>query len=1080
MADTQEWTPLSVALGAGGLDLRQNQVAQAPDVLTEAVNLRYRNDKGLYKRNGHTGGPVLSGAEYVNLNLAETRTWLYGWGDYESTFPGNQFYLTQQRQLKGATSLAGNPVVWTGDRLFSYSGNERWSGSSPYWLRLNSLAGIPRGIPCYLPRVDVSRLDQGVYNPEAFDRSVGEKYSVVVTKGNGFLNATISDVSTGAVVTRNLDLLQSVSTSPKYVTAVYLNGRHVVVYSDSVSGGIYLTSMTEDHPSVWTAPTLRANGQKFDVEVVSDSTVLVAWRDPADSNIKATYFHGETPVGAPFAPATALVTSGAADAGCAVTVSPQTGEIALIWQEAAVTKARCFASNGVALAAAFNLTAGDAGTYLTVAPRYTFDGSGRSQFVAYYHVASGVTKVKSFTKSGVTSATHDKYWCWPASRAFRVGDEVFCWFLALPHTNNTLQACYFLGAGVTQMRIVGALARGSARLGDDHLPGVRGSGSAFLFVLPENARRDGLASDIRPLIGDAEFLPRLSTGEFGRAVYFASALPQTFDGREVNEAGFLLYPEVTTVASANLVGGGLVPGDVRQYRVYAVHRNAGGEVVRSPALTYIAPAVGAGHNANNVTFTTVPATSRVDAWFEVYATTNGGAVFYLTSPALAATAPQNTFSASTVTFADLTADIDLVKRPIDPFQPVLGQAGNLETSSLPGCSVMYSGRDRLWLAGGDVESGSVAFSKLRVELEGAGWSDQVGSAVIDHLGQAVTSIGEVGDSLVVFLRDRIWAVAGGPDNNGLGGFAIPSLVQAGVGSINHAGTVQTPKGLAFWSDSGPRLLTNGYAVVDLSHRTYPLTTELSGYVTAAVSVPGQEEVRWYTTTGTAILWDHRANDRNATGRWAVWTGLPAAGAVYFPATGYPVLALTDGRVLVEDTATFTDAGAHYEMSWSTPEMRPSELVQGHNRFRRFALRGEYRGPHTLGIWAYYDGSPMWTRYREWVTADNLYAEGWGSGSGTWNTDPTGWIEPPAAGYGSFRLLDGSYRLRDRLKRQPGATLKLRFSDLGAPNDTVLAEELAVELGAKPGLTRIPSGLSTPSAGLSTPSGGRSGGGGGPS
>lgn len=1079
MPDTQEWNALPVALGAGGLDLRPNQVSQPPDVLTEAMNVRYKNDRGLHKRNAHAGGPVLSGAEYVNLPLSVERSWLYGWGDYESTFPGNILYLTQQRVLRGASSLGGTPLVWTGDRLFSYAESERWAGSSTYWYRRNiDNPPLQRGVPCYLPAADVTLIDQGAFPANTFDTTVGNRHAVTIVQGDGSLTAQIRDVASGAWVARNLDLLQGVSVDPAFVTIIFNDSRFVVFYSDATSGLIYTTTMTEDHPLIWTAPTARANGQKFDVETVTDTTSLLVWRDTADSKIKATYFRGEVPQQAPFVPATILVASGAADNSVAACAHPMTGEIAVVWTEAGTTRGRCFSSNGVALAAAFNFGAGDAAQYLTVVARTTFDSSGRGQFVTHYNVTTGGvrTNVHGFTRAGTTFESTVKHLSYPAGRSFRIGDEVFCWLLAQP-TTGTAQALYYLMAGVSQSRIVGATGRGAARLSDDHLPSFRlkpGSTSTVSGLLPANARSDGAAADIRPLILDMDFLPRLSSGEFGRALYLASALPQVYDGREVVEAGFLQYPEVTGVAGTNVVGGTLAPGDVRQYRVYAVHRNAGGEVTRSPALTFTAPAVPGGNNANTVTFTAIPATTRQDAWFEVYATQNGLSTFYLTSSVLATAAPGNTFTNPTVSFTDVTGDAILAKRPIDPFQPALGQATNLETQSLPGCRFLYSGRDRLWMAGGEIDSGSLAFSKIRQELEQAGWSDEVGLTVVDHLGQAVTSVNEVGDSLIVFLRDRIWAVSGGPDNEGLGGFAIPSLVQAGVGAAIHAGTVQTSKGLAFWSDSGPRLISGGYSVIDLSHRIFPLAPTLTEFVSSAVSVPGQEEVRWYTTSGTALLWDHRANERNQMGRWAVWDNLPVAGAVYYPATGYPVLALTDGRYGVEDpSGVGSDCGFHYTMSWATPELRPGELVQGSNRFRRWALRGEYRGPHTLAVWAYYDGSPMWTYYREWRSSDNLYAEGWGDadngGTAVWNTDNTAWVQPPDPGYSMFRLLDGTYRIRDRLSRQPGATLKLRFSDLGAPNDTLLAEEVAIELGAKPGLTRIGSALANTTLGVTVPS-----------
>lgn len=65
-----------------------------------------------------------------------------------------------------------------------------------------------------------------------------------------------------------------------------------------------------------------------------------------------------------------------------------------------------------------------------------------------------------------------------------------------------------------------------------------------------------------------------------------------------------------------------------------------------------------------------------------------------------------------------------------------------------------------------------------------------------------------------------------------------------------------------------------------------------------------------------------------------------------------------------------------------------------------------------------------------------------------------WIVPPVDP-GTVGDQDGVYRVRRRFARQRMASVSLEFSDRGAPGNSFVITEIALELGTKEGLTRLP-------------------------
>lgn len=1065
----EDFLAIPVALGSSGVDLRDGRALRVPTALRELNNAQFLSDAEIRKRNGHIGSRVISNSPMPTLDQEEVsaRRWLYGAGDWSPSnanqlVSGDHVVWPAATQLRGVLTLGETVAAWTGDRLLVETPGERWAGRSSFW----SGTTADLGIPLMAPTVTAEDIDTRTVSITASDGAAGLVYEVLAYNYSAkVIRLEIRDRTTGSYVRRDLFITGANNTSD-HLSVVYSAGYFVLIWNDT-SNQLLFSAAAEADILTWSTPTQWASGQRFDMEVISDERFLVTWRDT--NQLKIAYWRGNVRENAPAGSGTVLDTGAQTPNGAVACAVAPDGTIGVAWGSVGQSSVRLYTAGGSNFGT-LNFITLDPPETVAITFAWQPDVAGGPRYIAFSQFLFGsdsVVQSAEGNKSG--SGSNNSYFgCRLSTRAFRVGDVP----MVVMHTavsTSTFQSTHVLMAnrvgvsGNRRARPIGTWSRGGAPgvLGVNRLCSVRPIPGQGYGIIPTTRYWHGSVlslklipgevSSLSPNVNRYDFLPPLRWAQFGRSTYIAGALVHAFDGDDVVEAGFIQYPEVTSVAPTNSGFATLAVGDIRAYRVYAVHRNVAGEVIRSPALTFTAPAITVGNDANIVTFTPIALTSRANVWFEVYATEGSGAgpgaTFYLTSSSSAVFAPKNTPLAAPVTFTDIMSNSTLRTRPADTFVAPTGQDKEVINAALPNCTVIAGGRNRLYFAGGELPPGRIAHSKLRVPTLQAGWDDLAG--YIDVATSGISSLAVTGDALLAFTPDEVLLVGGdGPNNLGKGSFQTAEVVAGAAGAEVHEGTAITEGGVVYWSAAGPRLISNSGGVVDISREVEPLTRTLTDTLTGVVVVPGNREVRWYTSTGTGLLWDHSPGQQP---RWATWSGLPAAGAVRSATTGRGIVALNDlsGLVLFEDNDAGNDAGRHYEYSVWSGEIRPEGISQGNNEARRLAVIGDYRGPHTLHAWVYYDGCPMWRDNFTFNPSNQIAVQGWGSGTGTWNSDPTAWIDPATPSP------DGVYRFRRRLLQQPCGTLSIRFSDGGANGDSVHLSEVAVEWAVGPGLTRTP-------------------------
>lgn len=717
----------------------------------------------------------------------------------------------------------------------------------------------------------------------------------------------------------------------------------------------------------------------------------------------------------------------------ALDVSPN-GEIAVAWASASHMSTAVLSDKAVKLSSTLlvvdaTLTVG-AEHGLTLAYRGLRNSAGHVPYVIYLAL-TGTSSNSTFayeieslsallTNFPIVKRRQARFYnSQLASRAFRVGDEVFVWI----HGTNTDTRC--LLAGVTKAQRCAIADREEAAVPVHMKTGLVNLPAVTVDPSDEHRLTWARMVDIAPYpipgnarLGDMNFLPRLSTARFGRSAYIAGSLVRNWDGNELGDAGFHDYPRILAATPATI--SGVLPTGVYYIRVYAVRYNNKGERFQSVTVGSDAINVTGPTGSVDMLVKTIILSNHDDVQLEVYMTKAGLSTYYLNQ------------------VVSNNRDIDLVAftitgneavGPVDPHGPNAGQ--EIEEFGPTGCEIVVTAGDRLWATGGQVPRGTAVFSKLIEPNEGAGFDAIAGFVVLDASGGALTSLVGFGDSAIVgFELDKIFIINGAGPGNLVGdsGYPAPRLTIAD-GASTHWGTLALPVGIVFWGADGPRLLNLGDGVAQICEPVVKLTKTLTP---TGVRVDlTRNEVVWYTETGDAVLWNYSGGNS----RWAQWDNLPIAGV----SSNY--LVTTDGHLL-KPASTPKDDGRRFEFKFGTGLIRPEKLLQDYTKIRRIGLAGEYLGPHRVRITVYFDGSPMWSERYTWEPSANT----WLAAAETFDALTAAQIDALATTDKS-----GGYSTHHRTERQTCKFLRVVISDCG--DSGFVPWELSFELGQKPGMGR---------------------------
>lgn len=1032
--DNITWKTAGVRLGTSGLDLRE---PSDPGALTKLVNARFADDRTVEERDGYLGTLVQDSATFAPVGItAEVGDWVYGHGrQLKNTNAASWENAHHPIPGRGQATFEydGHNVVWTGDRLLVVKDGGSL-GASNFWQRnVANTADLAYGLPAHLP-LQTDTFPPAAVTGNYVETCLTSQYRCYLhTDTGGALTAWVINRSTGAIV--NKSEISGASNNPAECKVINSAEYLVALWRDATSNQLYMNYWTG---SQWNgAASLQTSVGAFDVATVPGG-FHVAVRFTTNG-MAFTQYAGIKVTTANYAQWTNMPNGSNPPAlACGIAVAPD-GGIGAIW-ESASSLGLCAAIYNKNLVLQDSIRVIDALTGWTngvsICARGLKEADGKYKWVTHAsrNASAGVeiNHLRFSFGSLVVGTPVFRYNSTLASKSFRVGDEVFCWL----RSNNA--GTHYLIAGAGQLQVVGfadreeAIARTAG--GNYGIPHVLADpsdtrGASFTWARPFNTGQTySHGGNVR--IGDIDFLPPLSSVQYGLSRYLSGSAVRNYDGIELGDAGFQDYPKVASDVQAtggSLTNTGASTG-IYYTRVYPVRYNKKGERFMGAAVTYGPITLTGGNTKSTLTISTLPDTNHSDVVFEVYRTETLGTAFYLEGTVA------NDLNAATVSFVLTMADASLRLLTGDPHAAGVGALSEVMEWGPLGCSILATAGDRLWGAGGQVTAGEVQFSKLKEPGEGAGFDDLAGFQVVDSEGGVITSVHPQQDTVVVHEASQLFVVAGtGPDNYGRGSYTIPEIVLAD-GAVTHFGTVSTQLGTVYWGKEGPRLLTNGYAVKNISAQVRSLaeTLEPSG---VQVDVARQEVV-WYTSTGDALLWNYLGNES----RWAKWTGLSVAGCS--PAA----LILTDGKLLASSPDAVGDDGQGFPFIWCSGNLRADQIMQGATLLRAAGVVGRYRGYHKLRMRVYYNGSPLWSDEITWDPTDKTWLSSGGSAST---------LTPAQVDAAYTKAHAGTYVTHRRTGRQESHYFRIEVSNIEATGKTYTPYELSLELGLKDGLGRVP-------------------------
>ena len=549
-----------------------------------------------------------------------------------------------------------------------------------------------------------------------------------------------------------------------------------------------------------------------------------------------------------------------------------------------------------------------------------------------------------------------------ASRAFEYGGNAYVWLVFAGDSGASgmgtplgiraqLQNTYFLyrGDGLLVSKAAFDVAGGYSPV-TGHLPGVAlVSGTTGYAWCGAQRRSIDLGGVSHTGFGARSPLDVTFTfdsnearrcARIGSTLYITGGLIMQYDGVNLSELGFLVYPWFF-LGAPGAPGTGVIAAGQYAYKSTMSAVNAVGEQERSTTATGELETANALSHIFIATYSMWPTlktgrqTPAIEIW-RTEASPGDDSPFYLvTSKDPTVLAGDNRYVPNDVTIfqnpaiavVDNFTDATLTTKEPNP------ENGNvLENLCPPGASIVVATDTRIILAGVAGDPDRVWYSKLRGPGEVAAFHDTL-TADVPRDGGAITAVVALDFALVVYRATAIYELPGtGLDNLGGGqNYGPARVISLDVGAVSQEGVAVTPKGTVFKSRKG-WYLQRGADVQYIGDKVsdYDSETPLSIDV-----VETQHQVR-ILTANRMLVWDYLVE------QWFEWTIIDGVHACMFG--GAHVYLTTTGT----RTQGTSYTGLTYGLDVETAPIKLADL-QSASRVRHIMPLGEYRSAHLLRV-----------------------------------------------------------------------------------------------------------------------------------
>jgi hypothetical protein len=570
-----------------------------------------------------------------------------------------------------------------------------------------------------------------------------------------------------------------------------------------------------------------------------------------------------------------------------------------------------------------------------------------------------------------------------ASRAFLRSGRVFVWLVFASDSTSfgsgsplgiraQLQNTYFLyrddGLLVTKaaFQIAGGFGPSFGRL-----PTVTGSGETFSWagtwrrkIITAADHTNYAARSLMDISFTFDSNEARRCVRLGRTLYITGGIPMQYDGVQLAEIGFLVYPWAFAVQDSGVAGN--IAAGTYSWKSTLQWQNATGERERSTTATGERLTLAASRfviiTIFNL-FVTLKTNTRppsVEIWRNEAGAQPEGDYYLITGQDPNTTTGDNCYLPNDTTtagpvFNDNLSDGNLVKREANP------ENGDvLESLTPPGAAIVIASETRLFLADVAGDEDAVWYSRERDEGEVASFHDGL-RFTVPGPGGRIKSIIFLGQMLVVFRESATYGFVGpGLSNLNTGQqFQLVREISHDIGAVSHESVALTPLGVLFKSSKGWQLLPDGGLVRYIGG---PVSDYDSEAILSIDVVETQHQVR-ILSASRMLIWDYRgAVDANAPGELGQWGEWTITDGVHSCMVGgaHVYLAATGTRTQLT-TYTGVTYGMDVEML-----IKPGDQQQGAVAARALQLLGEYRSSFLGRVRVAYNYSPTYTDDKAWT------------------------------------------------------------------------------------------------------------------
>lgn len=457
----------------------------------------------------------------------------------------------------------------------------------------------------------------------------------------------------------------------------------------------------------------------------------------------------------------------------------------------------------------------------------------------------------------------------------------------------------------------------------------------------------------------------------GETLYVTGAEVKAFDGLDLVEVGFHVYPWQVDFLDSTITGTPAIPDGSYTYKCTYRYDNARGERERSTTATYPTIVLTGGPSKLNLQTASLQLTHKQSTQhpvvIEYWRTVKDGledSPFYLatsldpffrkgSSTRFNPFIPNAYASLLPDSFDDNLTDAELTKR--EENEEV---GGVLESLAPPAASIIAASQSRIFLAGVAGDPHRVWYSKLRDNGQIAAFDDAL-TFDVPPAGGKITALAIMSETLVVFRERACYVIPGeGYDNTGGGtNYGPARVVSADCGAVSAEAIALVPMGLLFKTAKGWYLMSTNWQVQYVGGSV----SDYDGENVVAVDVlESQHHVRISTTT-RMLVWDYLVN------QWCVWDESNLVSACTWQ--GRHVIWKNSsggfGALYIEQTLPydFATAGTN-ALEAETPWIKINDLA-GRGRVRWIVLTGEFRAANRMRVrvamdYAHdADGDPVW-------------------------------------------------------------------------------------------------------------------------